>query len=81
MPSDRNQKIHGTSHKIHILRLPDVRRRVGLSRSTIYARIAAGKFPAGVRIGDNSVGWIDADIDDWIERQIEASRTPSRNAA
>ena len=58
-----------------IMRLPDVRRRVGLSRSTIYLRISRGEFPAPVRIGDNSVGWIASEIDDWIAARIEASRS------
>ena len=63
------------------MRLPDVRRRVGLSRSTIYLRISRGEFPAPVRIGDNSVAWVSSEIDRWIESQIDASRTPAQPAA
>jgi prophage regulatory protein len=61
-----------------IMRLPDVRSRVGLSRSTIYLRISRGEFPAPVRLGANSVGWLSEDIDRWIEHQIAASRTSWR---
>jgi prophage regulatory protein len=57
-----------------LLRLPQVRERVGLSRSTIYARVANGTFPAPIRIGSNAVAWVDRDVDDWIAAQIEASR-------
>lgn len=57
-----------------LLRLPQVRERVGLSRSTIYARVANGTFPAPIRIGGNAVAWVDRDVDDWIAAQIEASR-------
>jgi len=71
-----------TDRPAQILRLADVRRRVGLSRSTIYARIAAGTFPGTVRIGENSVGWLDADIDDWIAARVAASRvTPRQQTA
>jgi prophage regulatory protein len=57
-----------------LLRLPQVRERVGLSRSTIYARVSNGTFPAPVRIGGNAVAWVDSDVAAWIAAQIEASR-------
>ena len=49
-----------------IWRLPDVIRRTGLSRSTIYEMIGRGDFPQQIRLGKRAVGWIAADIDDWI---------------
>ena len=57
-----------------ILRLPDVIKRTGLSKSTIYLYIEHGKFPAQIRLGSRSVGWIEAQIDGWINQQIKASR-------
>ena len=60
------------AHKI--LRLPDVIDRVGFSRSTIYAYLANGDFPQPIRIGVRAVGWVDTDIDDWIDAQIGKSR-------
>lgn len=56
-----------------ILRLPDVRQLVGLSRSSIYARIQAGTFPSPIKMGHSS-GWIEREVQDWIERQIASSR-------
>ncbi len=53
-----------------ILPLRDVRARTGQSRSTIYMRVAEGRFPKPVCV----VGWIEKDVDAWIRRQIEASR-------
>lgn len=55
------------------LRLPDVRAKVGLSRSTIYLRMSKGQFPQTVKLGERSVAWIDSDIDDWIEQRIKES--------
>ena len=49
-----------------ILRLPEVLARVGLSRSTVYQLMAAGDFPASVRLTPHSVGWRSDDIDAWI---------------
>jgi prophage regulatory protein len=49
-----------------ILRLPAVRARTGLSRSTIYLRIAQGTFPAAYSLGGRAVGWLEGEIDGWI---------------
>ena len=57
-----------------ILRLPTVKARTGLSRSTIYLRISEGKFPTPVSLGGRAVGWVDSEIQDWLEKQIKASR-------
>lgn len=59
-----------------ILRLPKVKERTGLSRSTIYLKASKGTFPKSISLGENarSVGWIEAEIEAWIARQIERSR-------
>jgi prophage regulatory protein len=57
-----------------ILRLPAVKARTGLSRSTIYLRISEGSFPKPVSLGGRAVGWIEAEVNDWLNQQIEASR-------
>ncbi len=57
-----------------ILRLPSVKVRTGLSRSTIYLRISNGTFPKPISLGARAVGWIDSEIQTWLEQQIEASR-------
>lgn len=50
-----------------IYRLPEVKRRTGLSRSSIYAGIAAGTFPKPLQLGPRAVGWRSGDLDAWIE--------------
>ena len=57
-----------------ILRLPTVKARTGLSRSTIYQRAADGTFPKPVNLGARAVGWIEAEIDAWLAAQVERSR-------
>ena len=59
-----------------VLRLPEVRLRTGLSRSTIYLRIAEGKFPKPISLGARAVGWLDAEVEAWLAGQIELSRRP-----
>ncbi len=57
-----------------ILRLPAVKARTGLSRSTVYLRIAENKFPKPVSLGGRAVGWIEEEINKWLEEQIANSR-------
>lgn len=55
-----------------VLRLAEVREKTGLARSTIYKFIDAGLFPRPVSLGGRSVGWIDAEIHEWLqEKQIQ----------
>jgi prophage regulatory protein len=46
-----------------ILRLPAVKARTGLSRSTIYLRISEGTFPRPVSLGSRAVGWPDGEVE------------------
>ena len=56
------------------LRLPEVMARTGLSRSTIYVRLDEGRFPRPVSLGGRAVGWIEAEVDEWMRERIEKSR-------
>ncbi len=53
-----------------ILRLPAVKARTGLSRSTIYRRIIEGNFPRPVSLGARAVGWREHEIIEWIDSKI-----------
>lgn len=57
-----------------ILRLPAVKATTGLLRSTIYLRVAEGTFPKPVGLGSRAVGWLEAEIQDWVQRRIAARR-------
>jgi len=58
----------------YFLRLPEVKLRTGLSRSSIYAKIPSGDFPAPINLGGRSVAWIDHEIADWINDRVNESR-------
>lgn len=62
----------------YILRLPEVKARTGLSRSSIYNAIKAGTFPAHVSLGARAVGWFSSDIDAWITSRVCASLNPAK---
>jgi prophage regulatory protein len=57
-----------------ILRLPEVKKRTGLSRSAVYLKIKQGQFPRPVKLGTKAVGWLEAEIQAWLEQQIALSR-------
>lgn len=49
-----------------ILRLPEVIRLTGLSKSSIYRLESISKFPARVRLSDAACGWKSEDVQAWI---------------
>lgn len=55
-----------------LLRLPQVKARTGLSRSTLYREIASGRFPAPVRLGERASAWVASEVDAYIEARITA---------
>jgi prophage regulatory protein len=60
---------------IRILRLPAVRERTGLSRSSIYAFMSANEFPRQLKLGDRAAGWLESEVDEWITARVEKSRS------
>lgn len=61
-------KAHTTETRL--LRIADVKRKVGLSQSLIYKKISDGEFPAPVPIGGRAVAWLEAELDDWIAQRV-----------
>lgn len=61
-----------------IIRLKTVLDRTGLSRSTIYRKIAEGTFPPQLRISVNGAGWSEAEINRWVSNPA-AYRAVSAN--
>jgi len=47
--------------------------KLGLSCSTIYAMMAADKFPRPIKIGRRAVGWRNTDIQAWVTSKVDAS--------
>jgi len=57
-----------------LIRLPEVRQRVPLSRSMIYELMSRGEFPTPVSLGARSVAWIESEVDAWVETKITERR-------
>ena len=53
-----------------IIRRPRVREITGLGDSSLYERMAAGTFPRPVPLGGRAVGWIESEVEEWIDARI-----------
>ena len=66
---------------MRFIRLRTVMNKTGLSRSTIYNKLKSDSqyfdpnFPSQIKLGGGAVAWIEYEIDDWMEDQIEISRS------
>jgi prophage regulatory protein len=56
------------------LRRQLVESQTGLSRSKIYDLITRDEFPRPIKIGARAVGWVEADIEAWINAKIDAAK-------
>lgn len=61
---------------LRILRMRDLRERLQISSSHIFALIARGDFPKPFVLvpGGRSVGWLETQIDQWILDRESAAR-------
>lgn len=68
---------------LKIIRRKEVEARTGLSRSGIYARLKPNTkrpsefdptFPKPIQLGARSVGWIEAEVNQWLANQVTKSR-------
>lgn len=49
-----------------LVRLPEVKDRTGLSRTSIYRKMDAGEFPLAVKLSANAVAWRETELERWI---------------
>jgi prophage regulatory protein len=59
------------------LRLPEVKRLIGLSRSQIYKMQGEGSFPSSIGLSKRAVAWSELAVRDWMS----SKRNPKRKAA
>ena len=69
MSSTTVPRLLGNSAHLTFLRLPEVERRVGFKRATIYRLIAAGEFVPPVKLGVVSA-WPEHEINAWLAKKL-----------
>ncbi len=65
---------YGNMAAFKILRRQQVQEQTGLSRTVIYDAMAQGTFPKAIKLGARAVGWLESEVNAWIEAQVAASR-------
>ena len=69
-----NQSLQAPKHRV--IRLPETKQVSGQSRSTIYNKLNPKSpqydptFPKPIKLGARSIGWIEAEVQAWIESRI-----------
>lgn len=64
-----------TNTPLRVIRLPEVKSKTGLGRTTIYLMERDGQFPHSITLGGKAVGWIESEIDKWIEARMAARQS------
>ena len=64
-----------TDGRSRILRLKEVCKFTGLGRSFIYQLQADDQFPRSIKIGVRAVGWLEHEVQEWVERRTQLSRS------
>ncbi len=65
------------SNPIKVLRIKDLIGKVGMARSTIYDRLNPksprydSSFPKPIKLGLSAIGWLEHEVDAWIESLIK----------
>ncbi|MBO1927115.1 AlpA family transcriptional regulator [Thiomicrorhabdus sp. 6S2-11] len=54
-----------------ILKVNQVAKRCGLSRATIYKKAKEGTFPKQIKLSERSSGWLEEEINEWIEKRVQ----------
>lgn len=57
-----------------IIKRPEVESVTGLSRSSIYAKMENGTFPKNIKLSQRSVGWLEHEVQEWLESRVSATR-------
>lgn len=54
-----------------LCRVAEVMNRTGLSRATIYRKMARGEFPQARQLGLNSVAWPESELLRWMQAPMD----------
>lgn len=63
-----------TAQSLQILRLAQVCRMTGLSRSLVYQMEAEDRFPKRIHLTERAVGWIEDEVQGWLAERVAGSR-------
>jgi prophage regulatory protein len=72
MEKPETKQMENEQKKERIIRKSEMLARTGLSDATIWRLERQGTFPKRLRLGGNSCGWLESELDDWFRLKAEA---------
>jgi prophage regulatory protein len=57
-----------------ILRIDDVSKLTGLSKSSIYKQIRQNQFPKSIKLTARATGWDSREVEKWITNKINQNK-------
>ncbi|MEJ5152553.1 helix-turn-helix transcriptional regulator [Comamonas sp. MYb396] len=55
---------------MRVLKLKDVLSKTGLGKTSLYKLVSLSEFPKPISLGLRSVGWLESEIEAWIQEKI-----------
>lgn len=52
-----------------VLRLPEMVRKIGLSKGSIYRLMKKNQFPKPIHLSERARGWLESDLDCWLDEK------------
>jgi predicted DNA-binding transcriptional regulator AlpA len=74
MTTEKSPVHPGQSSCVRLLRLPEVLRVTGLSRSEWYRRNANGTAPSRIKLGERCSAWVESEVTEWVEARVAEHR-------
>jgi prophage regulatory protein len=56
---------------MRFLRMRELQVKTGLGPSSIYEAIKEGEFPPPIKLSDRRSGWLESEVEDWMQRRVE----------
>jgi prophage regulatory protein len=85
---EQEVKMTNASERVfQFIRIKTVRSKTGLSTASIYNKLKPDSkyydpdFPKQIKVGGGIVVWIEYEIDDWMNLQIQKSRDVAKKQA
>jgi len=69
-----NASQHTPPYPAQFYRLPQLKARLNVSGSSIWAWVKAGKFPKPIKLSENCTAWDAASVEQWAQERIAASK-------
>ena len=63
-----------------LIKLKEVQKRSGLSRTMVYELMRRKEFPQSIAVSKRGVAWIEHEVAQWIHRKISKSRMRAGNS-